>query len=68
LSPLSFGVYVLGTFFDNKGNKLWEREVFIYHKDSRGISVDETDVDEGPTPPPFALEGKYMPSNTDLCC
>jgi hypothetical protein len=67
-SPLAFGLYILGTFFDKDDNKLWEKEIYLFHEDSRGITIDENEVDEGPSPPPFALEGKHQPWNSDLLC
>lgn len=57
-SPLAFGLHILGTFFDKDNNKVWEKELYVFHQDSRGISIDANDLDDGPSPPQFALEGK----------
>lgn len=67
-SPLAVGLYVLGTFFDRDDNKLWEKEIYLFHQDSRGISIDASDVDEGPSPPSFALEGKHDHWNPGRLC
>lgn len=61
-NPFSFGLYVLGTFFDKDDRKLWEKELYLYHKDSRNIYIDDLEeVDNGPAPPRFALTGKLTP-------
>lgn len=47
-SPLAFGLYILGTFFDKDNNKLWEKEIYFFHQDFRRVSVDPEDIDVGP--------------------
>jgi hypothetical protein len=61
LNTLAFGLYAVGTYYDKEDNKLWVKEVYLLHQDSRGIRVDEQAVDDGPSPPRFALSGKFSP-------
>lgn len=67
-SPPGVGLYVLGTFFDRDGNKLWEKEIYVFHQSNRRITIDTRDVDQGPSPPPFALEGRHQHRNSRLSC
>lgn len=66
-SPLAFALYVVGTFYDKDNIKLWETECILYHEDSRDIHIDEEEVDDGPSPPRFALTGKYRGLSQECC-
>lgn len=59
-SPRFWGWLIVGTFYDDDGNNLWQTEILIAHRDPRGWSPETSEFDEGPPPPLFALQGMRL--------